>query len=300
MTPETQQPNILCVGRLYCDVIFTDLPRMPTPGTEVFVGGIGLHAGGGCAITAGHLSALGHKTSLAAFLPPPPFRASVENELARLGVDLQLCGQSDASRGPQLTAALVHGGERAFVTHRVGAAFPPLSEDALARVKPAHIHIGEAATLIENPELVDIAKTIGATLSLDCSWDDSLDAVKLSALLPDIDIFLPNESEVRLLRELNVPEPFSKLTVVKMGARGAMAVTGDTEIHAPAKPVDIVDTTGAGDAFNAAFVHAWLQKLPLEACLQAGHSKGAEAVSYRGGMGGLKPADTIPETQVAD
>ena len=60
MSTGSGHANVLCVGRLYCDLIFTDLPRMPTAGTEVFAGGMGLHAGGGAAITAGHLSALGH------------------------------------------------------------------------------------------------------------------------------------------------------------------------------------------------------------------------------------------------
>ena len=70
--------TVLSVGRLYCDLIFTDLPRMPTMGTEVYAGGFGVHAGGGAFITAAHLAALGHPSALSAIpavassAPPTP------------------------------------------------------------------------------------------------------------------------------------------------------------------------------------------------------------------------------------
>lgn len=282
--------NVLSVGRLYCDVIFTGLPRLPTPGTEVFADGVGLHAGGGAAITAGHLAALGHKTSLAAYLPPAPFLNRVVGELQGLGVDLTLCQTSDGGDAPQMTVALAHGDERAFVTHRAGPAFPPFAPDTLRDAGITHVHIGEAATLNDAPQLVEIARAAGASLSLDCSWDDDLDAGKIAGLLPEIDVFLPNSAEVRLLRDLGVPEPFAKLTVIKEGKDGATALCSDgTETHAHAKAVEVVDTTGAGDAFNAAFLNAWLQRKPIADCVDAGNAKGAEAVGYRGGLGGLVP-----------
>lgn len=283
----TDHRNILCVGRLYCDVIFTDLPRMPTPGTEVFSGGVGLHAGGGAPITAGHLAHLGNSVALAAFLPPPPFRDVISKELHGLNVDLRLCQDLDRSTDPQLTVALVHDRERAFVTHRAGPAIPTLSKADVDHFGPAHIHIGEAATLIDNPWLISMAREAGATLSLDCSWDDTLDAAEISRLLPEIDVFLPNDAEVQLLRDRGVDEPFARLTVIKMGEKGARAISDGKEVLLPAIPAKIVDTTGAGDAFNAAFLSAWLRENPIKECLAAGHAKGAQAVAFRGGMGGL-------------
>lgn len=282
-----ERPNILCVGRLYCDVIFTDLPRMPTAGTEVFAGGLGVHAGGGAAITAGHFSALGHPTALAAYLPTAGFGLGVVRELEALRIDLALCRNQDNSIAPQLTVAMVQNGERAFVTHRVGPAFPKLKVEDIERTRPAHIHIGEATTFVDHPDIIDIAKSVGATLSLDCSWDDNLDAKAITRLLPEIDVFLPNEAEVRLLRDLGVPEPFSKLTVIKQGQNGASAVIKGTETHAPAISAQVVDTTGAGDAFNAAFLSAWLGDQSIKQCLEFGNVKGAETVGNGGGLGGL-------------
>ncbi len=289
MSKAPAPPNVLCVGRLYCDLVFTDLPRMPTAGTEVYASGVGLHAGGGATITAGHFAALGHHTALAAQLPGAAFARGVVHELEALGIDLGLCGSSNKNCDPQLTVALVHEGERAFVTHRSGPAFPTFQAKDVLAMNIAHVHVGEATTLIEHPELADIAAKAGATLSLDCSWDDHIDAEKIAKLLPKVDVFLPNAAEVALLRSLGVPEPFSKLTVVKQGPDGATALLDGAEIHAPALPAVVVDTTGAGDAFNAAFLQSWLKHAPIEECLAFGNAMGAKAVSHRGGLGGITP-----------
>ncbi len=292
----TKKPNILCVGRLYCDVIFTGLPRMPTPGTEVYADGVGLHAGGGAAITAGHLASLGHPTQLAAHFPAEAFGNVVKSELQELGIDLRLSSASDRVSDPQLTVALVHNGERAFVTRRTGPAFPKFSAASISRSGTKHIHVGEAATLVENPHLVDVARTAGATLSLDCSWDDDLDTGTLAALLPEIDVFLPNQAEIDLLRKRGVTQPFAKLTVVKQGVRGATALMDSGDVHAHPPTVDIVDTTGAGDAFNAAFLSAWLDQKTMHDCLAASNARGAKAVTYRGGLGGVVPATALEGT----
>ena len=119
--------TVLSVGRLYCDLIFTDLPRMPTMGTEVYAGGFGVHAGGGAFITAAHLAALGHPSALSAILPAPPLAGLIEPDLARAGLDLRLCKAAAPGDEPQATVALVGAQDRAFVTHRTGPAFPPLT-----------------------------------------------------------------------------------------------------------------------------------------------------------------------------
>ena len=287
MSEKTDLPNVLCVGRLYCDLIFTGLPRMPTTGSEVYSDGVGLHAGGGAAVTAGHLAALGHETALAAHLPAAALGDVVVRELDGVGVDLRFCHALDEKRDPQITVALVYNGERAFVTHRAGRAFPKLGVEDVARMGIDHIHVGEATTLIDNPELVGFASDVGATLSLDCSWDENINGAKISRLLPEVDVFLPNEAEVELLRELGVPELLSKLTVIKQGPKGATAISNGTEVHSPAVSAVVVDTTGAGDAFNAGFLSAWLKNETINDCLKFGNARGAEKVAHRGGLGGV-------------
>jgi sugar/nucleoside kinase (ribokinase family) len=272
------------VGRLYCDLIFTDLPRMPTMGTEIYAGGFGVHAGGGAFITAAHLASLGHAAALSAMLPPRPFADILSDDLELAGIDLKLCRTMQAGDQPQVTAALVGQGDRAFVTRRTGRAFPPLAVGDLTGIGAAHVHIGELATLIECPELIAVARSAGASISLDCSWDDGLAASDIATAIANVDVFLPNEAEVEHLLEIGVPKSQFPLTAIKQGASGATALTRGQDIHEPAEPVTVVDTTGAGDAFNAGFLRAWLAEESLQSCLRAGNLQGGRAISQRGGF----------------
>ena len=287
----SDRPVVLSLGRLYCDLIFTDLPRLPTMGTEVYAGGFGVHAGGGAFITAAHLAALGHPSVLAAMLPPQPFGGLLSEDLARAGLDLDLCRPQPAGDEPQVTVALVGTGDRAFVTRRSGPAFPPLKVCDLTAIGATHVHIGELATLIERPDIIDVARDAGATISLDCSWDDGLVAADIAAVLGRVDLFLPNEAEVHHLDDIGVASALFPLTAIKQGAEGATVLVEGERIHLPAEPVTVVDTTGAGDAFNAGFVSAWLSGAPPEACLRAGNAQGARAIAGRGGFhaGGKGP-----------
>ncbi|MFT5047719.1 MAG: sugar/nucleoside kinase (ribokinase family), partial [Porticoccaceae bacterium] len=64
--------GVLCVGRVYCDIIFTGIDNFPKLGEEKFATGVSLHAGGGAYITAAYLASLGRPVSLLATLPSGP------------------------------------------------------------------------------------------------------------------------------------------------------------------------------------------------------------------------------------
>ena len=283
--------RVLCVGRLYCDLIFTDVPRLPSLGTETFAGGLGLHAGGGAVITAAWLASEGVAAGLAAMLPRAPFREVVLPEIAAAGVDTALCGTLATEADPQVTVAIAGRGDRAFLTRRSGPAAPALTADDLRRAGVAHLHVGELATLVERPELIAVAREAGATVSLDCGWDDALVTARVAPMLARIDVFLPNADEMRALTACGLPERPCPLTVIKRGAEGAVARSPEGSVSAPAAPARAVDTTGAGDAFNAGFLAAWLSGAPLAACLAAGNRLGARAIARPGGF----HADACPE-----
>nr|WP_281070716.1 PfkB family carbohydrate kinase [Oceaniglobus trochenteri] len=272
----------MCVGRLYCDLVFSDLPRMPTLGHEVYAGALALRAGGGAVITAAHLAQLGRPAHLAAFWPGPPFQDQVMGDVAAVGVGHDLCLPA-APGDPQITVAMSGAQDRAFLTRRVGRAVPDLATADLERLKVGHLHIGELATLAEAPGLIDIARAAGLSISLDCSWDDDTSADHL-ALIARVDVFFPNEEEVAQLARLGVNPPYAPLTVTKRGARGALGESESETAEAPGLSVPVVDTTGAGDAFNSGFLDGWLAGAPLAACLAAGNARGAVAVQQRGGF----------------
>ena len=288
MRSDAGKRRVVCVGRLYCDLIFNGLPHMPRLGEELFAEGLTLAAGGGCYITAAYLAALGRPVSLVASLPAEPFGTVVAAEMAETGIDSRFCRPPPAGTDPQMTVALVHDGDRAFVTRRVGPAIDEDNRAWLDEPDAVHLHIGELATLVEQPWLAREARARGMTVSLDCSWDDAVFREGgLSDLIAGMDVFLPNEAEAERLKECGVSLPASMITVVKKGAEGAETHHAGRCDSRAARSVKVVDTTGAGDAFNAGFLNAWLNgALPAE-CLETGIACGAIAVGHVGGATGL-------------
>ncbi len=281
------RPGVLCAGRLYCDLIFTGLPKMPTLGEEVYAGGLAIHPGGGGYITAAYLAALGRPASLLARMPGGPFGKAIQSELSKSGVDLTHC-EYDCGEVAQVTAAMSVAGERAFLTHRSGPALPEWYGSGFANTQTGHLHIGELATLIEHPEILNNARASGLTVSLDSAWDEEkLSDSQARAIIDRVDVFLPNEREASLLGMETPGSPQAPLIVIKGGANGARAITVDGICNAPAHRADVVDTTGAGDAFNAGFLHAWLAGCDLTSCLETGNACGAVAVGRYGGATGL-------------
>ena len=282
-------PEVLCVGRLYCDLVFTGVARMPSLGTETFGTGLGLHAGGGAFITAAAFGALGWKSALAATLPASPFDQIVSGEIAASGVDAGLCVAADPDNAPQITVAIAAQDDRAFLSHKSGAAVPSLVLDQLPATL-RHLHIGELRTACEQPELITLARAAGLTISLDCAWDDALlsQPEGVEEIIRQVDVFLPNEDEMNRLTASGFETDPGTLIVVKCGDKGARAQSGARWIERAAEPVSVIDATGAGDAFNGGFVSAWLEGQPLEDCLSKGNHCGAAAVQSIGGTGGFE------------
>ncbi len=279
---------ILCVGRLYCDIVLSDLPGLPVPGQEVYAGRLTVAAGGGAYITAAYCAALGRCASLAAVLPAEPFGSALAAELSGSGVDLGHCQPASEGADPQITVAMVTGDDRAFLTRRAGPAVPEGLGALLATGRHSHMHLGELATLAEEPGLVRAAKAAGMSVSVDCSWDDAVLARDdLPALLQGVDLFLPNAMEAEALQRHAPLSAYAPLVVIKEGAEGARALRDGHEIRRPATATRVVDTVGAGDAFNAGFLDAWLARLSLTDCLDAGHAAAAEALARPGGARGL-------------
>ena len=144
------------------------------------------------------------------------------------------------------------------------------------------------------------ARAAGLTTSLDPGFDPSERwDPDLIETLRSVDVFFPNEVELRGLTGSDDPEEAVRRlqkgstrvqVVAKLGARGAMAIDGGGRpVHVPAPRVDVVDTTGAGDSFDAGFLHAWLGGAELTDCLRLGAACGG--LSTRGLGGTATQAD---------
>ena len=80
------------------------------------------------------------------------------------------------------------------------------------------------------------------------------------------------------------------IVALKRGGEGAIVAADGATIHLPSARVEVIDTTGAGDAFNAGFLHTWLAGMGLEACLAAAIEAGTRSVQASGGTGSLRSA----------
>jgi len=294
-SPPRPGSSVLCLGRTYCDLIFTGLSGLPVLGRELFADNVAIVPGGGAFITAAHLVSLGSPAALVTRLGTDPLSSGLEDPIRKSGIDLTFIERaSDA--GPQLTVAIVQSQDRAFLSRRAGHAKPATLLAALASPNARHLHIAEYATLAEIPDLVTGAKRRGLTVSLDPSWDEALihDPTFLESCR-GIDIFLPNAEEAAAIsraededKALDLLSRHFPLVVLKKGPDGAVLAHGDERQSCPAAQVKVVDTTGAGDAFNAGFLHHWLNGEDHSSCLEAAIEAGSLSVQAAGGATALR------------
>jgi len=137
-------------------------------------------------------------------------------------------------------------------------------------------------------------------VSLDQSVGVGITAEKVYTILEHTDIFVPSRKGLMSLTQTNDPQAAldvachrypKMIVVVTLGAKGSLIGRGDKRIAIPAYPVDVVDTTGAGDVYHAAFVYArCLQGWNLE---QAGHLASAAAALKCTQTGAQKGAPSL-------
>lgn len=297
MKAAPNRSGVICAGRIYCDLVFSGLPTMPKLGTEVFATAMTPVLGGGAFIAAAHLAAHGRSVSLLSRFGIDPISRALEGQFAAAGVAMDLV-ERDADAGPQITIVMAHDNDRAFLSRRAGHALPVEYAHTLASFPATHLHIAEYATLAEHPDLICHAKHLGLTVSLDPSWDDSL--IRNPELLSQcagVDVFLPNLEEAlaitgqrRAAAAMEVLARYFPIVAVKLGADGAILAALSERFSAPAPLVEVRDTTGAGDAFNAGFIDAWLDNRSPIDCLHAAIAAGSLSVQAIGGTAAISQA----------
>ena len=155
-------------------------------------------------------------------------------------------------------------------------------------------------------ELLAELRTSGLTTSLDTNDDPTDGWAGIGSLLPHLDLLLPNRREgLGLARSVGVEATElaaagtalaarGALVVIKDGAAGAVAYTANGEVsRTVAAPATAVDSTGAGDSFNAAFLDAWLRSLPVTECLRRGALAGSLSIHAVGGTAAQPTLDQL-------
>ena len=143
------------------------------------------------------------------------------------------------------------------------------------------------------PALFQRAHSLGLTTSLDTNYDPSEKWTGFDELLSNTDVFLPNKTEALSITKLSDVESASKqlaskskLAAIKLGADGAIACNGEVVNRSSSIPVNVVDTVGAGDTFDAGFMYGYLNDWPLEKSLRLACVCGAMSTQKAGGTEG--------------
>jgi sugar/nucleoside kinase (ribokinase family) len=288
--------DVTIAGELNLDLIMYGLPEQLPPERELLADRMMLTLGSSSAIVAHNLSALGSRVGFQSRIGNDPLgRISLER-LQQGGVDVSRVRTVAGTITTGLTVILHHEAWRNILTYAGTIAeltWDDLDLDYLADSR--HFHFSsyylQRALRPRVSELFQHMKSKGLTISLDTN-DDPDDQWEggLQDVLRYVDVFLPNQREAckaagsddleAAIRKLSEWVP---LVVVKLGPEGSMAQRGSERFSSASTEVVSVDTVGAGDSFDAGFLHEFVLGSELVKCLASGNKAGALSTTRPGG-----------------
>ncbi len=261
---------LLVVGSINAD-LYVEIARLPAPGETILGGGAAMRPGGKGANQAGAAARLGVTTWFAGRVGEDAYAGPLRGALAEVGVWLDLLQTVPGASG-QALILLQQGGENSIIVvpganhiwHGLDAMLTAQIRDAsavlLQREIPEPVNVAVAA----------VAHAAGVPVVLDAG---GAEGPLPAALLAQLTVLSPNETE--LARLTNMPTNDTAQVVaaaralqaqgvgtvlVKLGARGALVVDRDGSVITQAIfPVSVIDTTGAGDCFTAAYAVAMVE-----------------------------------------
>jgi len=296
--------DITVAGELNLDLILYGLPDELPPEREFLVDQMMLTPGGSSAIVAHNLAALGSQVGFIARIGDDQFGQIALDHLATGGVDVSKLRRMTGSTKTGLTVILQRDSWRNMVTY-AGATlelnFAYLDLDYLASSRHFHLSSFYLQRGLQShvAKLFRRLKASGLTISLDTN-DDPEDRWEggIREALRYVDVFLPNEREARRIAgaddlEIAIAQlaAIVPVVVVKLGAQGAMAQRGPERFVSPAVGVNVVDAVGAGDSFDAGFLHQYVRGADLSACLASGNLAGALSTARPGGTEAFRDGD---------
>lgn len=296
--------DIAVVGDLNVDLVLTGLTALPAYRELRLAKGMRFVLGGSSGIFACNVARLGAKVGFVGEIGEDELGDFLVRRLEERGVDTSHIIR-DRNERTGICISMSFPEEYAMVSFPgIRLAFGAEDVDFEYIKKARHLHLSGFYLLPAMwpgaAELFREAKQAGLSTSLDPDhdssgkWDGGIREV-----LPYVDYFLPNEHEAMCITGAGDLETaasrlrgLAATTVIKLGPEGVLVVSGSTTVSAPAFRITPVDTTGAGDSFNAGFLFQRLQGAPLEQCIRWGNACGALSTQGLGGTEGFpNPAE---------
>ena len=295
--------DILSLGIFVVDVIGRPIDRFPEKGKLELFDELEMHTGG-CANNTGiALAKLGIDVGAMGKIGQDGFGDFVLRTLRENSVDTQGIVR-DAKTNTSFTfVAVASDGERSLL-HYMGAnaalSEADLDLELVKQCKILHVAGSFVMPNFDGEPTANIlrqAKDTGVTTSLDTVWDATGNWLKtLEPCLPYVDIFLPSIEEAKQLTGRDSPPDIAKFLMdygiqtvgLKMGERGSYVRTAQDELYVPAYQVDIVDATGAGDAYVAGFLAGTVMGWDLKRTSELASAAGAACVTAMGTTTGIR------------
>lgn len=300
--------DVIVVGELNVDIILNDIDSFPEMGKEKLAGKMDTTLGSSSAILASNLSSLGAKVAFIGKIGQDQNGEIVLNSFQNKGVETGMIIRSE-KYNTGATIVLNFEEDRANITYP-GAmdhlGFDDIQDELLSKAK--HMHF---STLFMQPgikpdigKLFKKAKSLGLTTSLDPQWDPAEKwDFDYASILPYVDIFLPNETELKFIAGTKTIEEavlavkdYVNILVVKNGSKGSTVYhKGQAEHKESFLNKSVVDAIGAGDSFNSGFIFKFVQKNQIPECQVFGNLMGAVNTTKSGGTTAFDNFDSIME-----
>jgi sugar/nucleoside kinase (ribokinase family) len=295
-------PLVACAGMVVVDHVTPPIARLPRVGELVAVDQLVLNIGGGAANTAVDLTRLGVGVSICARVGDDVFGRFATETLVSHGVDVKAL-RIDARRATSQTLILnVRGEDRRFI-HSLGANLEFTSADIDQVLDPPArvLHIGYFLILPQlDPdglaEHFARARKSGTKTVLDVATPGPGNYLEpLRTVLPHTDVFVPNTDEAALILGEDDPVRQARIfhdmgarrVVITRGEHGVISVSDEQRLKVGAYPVDFVDGSGGGDAFNAGYIVGLLEDRSELDCLRLASAVGASCVRAVGTTAGV-------------
>jgi sugar/nucleoside kinase (ribokinase family) len=288
--------DVAVAGEIFADHVFSGFARWPGPGEELCTENYVREPGGGTAITACALARLGRKAAI--FAVAGREDVWLRDRMRRCGVDLAPLRLTDEATA--VTVSLSTKEDRSFFTwpgaNRGLAAYLREEQTIDAMTQARHVHFAVPLERSLAQLLLPRLKQAGCTLSIDPGYHPEWFAHPQNRqTCAECDFFLPNLKEGELLTGhvedeavlTALAESGMQTTVLKLGARGAAVLLKRGMHRVKSLPVACVDTTGAGDAFDAGFLDAMLDGAAIPEAIQRACVCGSLSTRSPGAIAGL-------------
>ena len=296
--------DVLSLGIYVVDVLGRPIDQFPEKGKLALFDELGIHTGGCANNTAIALTRLGISAGAMGKVGTDAFGDLILQGLVDNGVDTSGMQQDPSSSTSFTFVAVASDGERTFY-HYIGAngelCEADLDWEVIKRAKILHIAGALVMPRFDGAPMANVlrkAKSLGITTSLDTAYDATGKWLEtLEPCLSYVDMFMPSIVEAQHLSGISDAREIAQFLrrrygihtiVIKMGENGSYASTPEAERFAPAYPVDVVDATGAGDAYVAGFLAGTIMGWDLKATTELASATGAACVTAIGTTDGIQ------------